>query len=213
MKKRLICALSLLLLPCLAGCGRPVELYGIRRVAILALDNYTARRQLGAEIGRELMAQIPVRLAVEVIDGAAVEAGLPTGGAGSLLGDPGLAAGLGQRFGVDAFLCVTAVSYREFRDRTLDLSLASGEGLGAAFVVKVGVEVVFDLRLVLAADGSAPLYRQSAAVREERLVFDLTRPYRSFALSIEPCYRRLREEAVHEAVAKLIAMLRREYGV
>jgi len=201
------------LLVLLTGCNKtPVELAGIKRVAVLTLDNLTSRQELGAEIKQELMAQIPRSLAVEVVDGAAIEAGLPPNGIEAALSQPGRAAELGRRFGVDAFVVGMATTYREERDSRLNMEWSSQEGFDASMSLEIGVSLGFNLRLLRAADGSSVIYRQAADTRTEVLVFGLVHPFISFTISAQPHYQQLREEAIHQAVHELIRGIRREYG-
>lgn len=213
MRGKLILLLSFLLaLVILSGCDNaPVELAGIRRVAVLTPENYTDNRELAPLIKREILAQFPRRLAIEVIDGAEIEAVLPPNAARSALSDPEVAAGLGRKFGVDAFVIGAATTYKEDKDANIDLDWSSYRGLNAELKVLIEVSVGFNLRLLKAADGSSVIYRQAAQTSTEVLVFGLTKPFVSFDLSIQPRYKALREQAVYEAVQELLRQIRREY--
>ena len=212
-RKYLLLFAPLLLLALLAGCDKPpVELSGIKRVAVMTLDNVTSRQELGIEIKEELLSQIPRGIAVEVIDGAAIENQLPRNGVEQALRDPARLAELGRLYGVDGFVVGTVTTYDEGHDGRLGLQWNIGQGLSADFTVEIQVSLSFNLRLVRAADGASLIYRQWAETSTDVLSFGIGRPFVSVAVSIAPHYRQLREAAINEAVRKLIREMRETKG-
>ncbi|MGE5599314.1 MAG: hypothetical protein ACM3XS_08030 [Bacteroidota bacterium] len=197
------------LLAASAGCSRPAALYGMRRIAVLALDDYTETPGLGAEVKQAILARVPRSFTLEVVDGAAIEAELPAGQVESALGDPARAAELGRKHGVDGFVVGAVTQFREGRDGALGLAWSSAEGLNASFEERITVSVAFNVRLVRAADGVSLIYRQAAAAAEKVLAFGLGHPYVSFEVSVGPHYPPLRAKAVGEAVDKLVRDLAR----
>ncbi|MGQ9780602.1 MAG: hypothetical protein ACUVRM_12170 [Bacillota bacterium] len=162
-------AVFFLLLCTLTGCRR-VEFAGIDRVAVLALDNRTSCQELGSEIKRELLRALPSRLAVEVVDGVAVEAELPPDGVEEALAWPGRAAELGARYGVDAFLVGTVTDYQEEAEERLGLQVGSEEGVRAEIRVDLKVTVGFNLKLIRAVDGTALFSRYATGSATHPLI-------------------------------------------
>ena len=210
MRKSILLWLPVLILALLSGCTKPVALQGINRIAVLTPDNYTTCPELSADIKRELLELIPKGLAVEVIDGAAIEAELPLNGIEAALEQPGKLEALGKRYGIDALIVGAATEYLEKRDGELNISWIIGHDLDADIKMEISVAVGFNLRLRRVKDGGSVLYRQSSAAKATELAFGLGHPYISFNVSAEPRYKQLREEAVHDAVAKLLKQIREE---
>ena len=207
MWKKTVLVLPILLLLILSGCKKPVALDGVKRVAVLTLENYTNCPELGEEIKREILAQMPRDFVVEVIDGAALEAELfPTAAEAILSGRAGEVA---RRHGVDAFILGEVTNYTEGHQEHLDLGWGQGQGLKADAHVDLSVTVGFNLRLVRAADGGSLIYRQSSRTATEVLSFGLGHPYVSFTISAQPVYPQLRAEAVRQAVRELFREIAR----
>ena len=203
LKKSLLLLPLLALLP-LAGCNKPVALNGIKRVAVLTIENYTKCPSLGDEIKREILAQMPKGFIVEVIDGEPLERQMLPTAAEVVMS--GRAAEIGRRYGVDAFVLGEATLYEEKHQEHLGLEFGKGK-FDADVRVDLTATVGFNLRLVRAADGASLLYRQSSQTATEALSFGLNHPYISFTVSAQPIYPQLRAEAVHNAVGELLREL------
>ena len=206
MPKRLLLFALVLLLASVAGCRKaPVELAGIKRIAVLTPENYTKCPEIAAEIKHELLSRIPEGIAVEVIDGTPLEAQMLPTPAEVVMS--ARAADLGRQFGIDAFMLGEVTAYDESHQEHLSLRLESGSGLNADVKVDLTVNLAFNLRLVRAADGATLVYRQTAKSATEVFSFGLGQPYVSFTVSAQPLYPQLRREAVRAAVRDLLREL------
>ena len=202
--KKYILALSALFALALTGCQGPIDLAGIKRVAVLTPVNRTNCPTLGDEIKRELLRQLSNRVAAEIVDGAAIEAAIPLEGLAAVLGRPDEAAELGAVYGVDAFLFGTATHYEQGHRPHLQLNIETGEGLHADARVDLEVQVGFELKLLRAADGQVLISHHVAESAEETFSIGLEPPSISLTFSLEPVYPQLREEAIRAAVRKTL---------
>lgn len=202
--KKYILALSALFALALTGCQGPIDLAGIKRVAVLTPVNRTNCPTLGEEIRRELLHQLSKRVEAEIVDGSAIEAALPPEELAAALVEPGRAAELGARYGVDAFLFGTATYYEQGYRPHLELNLGTGTRPQANARVDLEVQVGFELKLLRAADGRLLVSHHVAESAEKTFSLGLEPPFISLTLSLEPIYPRLREEAIRTAVRRTI---------
>lgn len=216
MRKAIFVSLSLaLLLVLVTGCNNPpVELAGIKRVAVMSMDSAWHQPMLGRAIKYELLASIPRRFAIEVIDGAALEAEFQGVNLETVLARPEAAAELGRRYGVDGFVVGTVTAYEELRDGRLGVihEWTEEDRSHLGMRINLGVQLAFNTRLVRADDGSSLFYRQASGFASRSITLDPKRPFLSMLNLFEPHFAELRDQAVRRAVHDLIWDLVREYG-
>lgn len=199
----------------LAGCKEepPAELAGIRRVAVLALENGAACPE-GVDPGRlvkdQLLAHLSRRFALEVIDGAPCEEELRNRTAPW---DPAFLADLGRRNDVDGLVTGTITEYRERREGALGvLEWYDPEDRRVGVKIKLQVEVAFNLRLLRTADGASVFHRRAAGRAWRWITLDPKHPVFSMAMFLQPHFEELRVAAVRQAVDDLLRNVAREYG-
>ena len=195
----------------LAGCGGPMELAGIHKVAVLTPFNRTDCPTLGEEIKRELLRRLSDRVSAEIVDGAAIEAAFAPEDLAAVLADPDCAAELGVRYGVDALIFGTATYYEQGHEPHFEVRMGTDRGLQANARVDVRVEVGFELKLLRLADGRILVAQHAAESAEETFSIGLDPPSIVLGFSLEPVYPRLREEAVRAAVRRAIEKVARDY--
>lgn len=215
MRKWLRWSIPFLLCLLLAGCKEepPAELAGIKRVAVLALDNAAACPEdvdLGRLVKDHLLASLSRRFAVEVIDGAPFEAEWPDRAATP---DPAVLSELGGRHGVDGIVTGAITAYQERRDGTLGvLDWSDAEDRRVGIKVKLQVDVAFNLRLLRVADGSSLFYRNASGQAWRWITLDPKHPVFSIAVFLRPHFEELRDAAIRAAVNDLLRSIAREYG-
>ena len=202
--RKYIWLLPLALLVLFAGCQGPVELAGVRRVAVLTADPGHGPSALGLEIKREFLAQLPRRFTVEVIDGAPIEAQLPLGFQYSPP-DTARIAALCKAYGADAFILTSVTRYEKRGDGRVGLLDAFDASMRRPGVkLELGVDLAFNATLIRAEDGH-PLFGRSAHGSSfHRITLDPRHPLMSLHELLEPHFDQVRREAVRSAVYRLL---------
>ncbi len=194
----------------LQGCAPPVQLAGIRRVAIMTPEIKMGPQSMAIQVKQELFAQIPRRFTVQVVDGLQIESALP--GGPPKIADLAWLAALCREYDIDALVISSITEYNEKRAGGIS-AIATGDrkAARAAFRVDLGVDLTLDASLLKIADRSFIFSRSVAGTAARSIIIDPVNPLAGLDNLLKPHFQELRRQAINNAVWQLTREIYKEY--